>query len=136
MRVAMILDAFRGDHAGQCPRNRLPNEIIFAAQGDSGEAFRAIVAGAVRVRLLAPVSRDLAVTAIVRDGEVFRAQLAGYEDEPRVRAGVYLASLAVLVFDPGGKEYNGTAIATVPIDEDLPVVPRPDGDAAEKASRQ
>lgn len=135
MRIAMTLDAFQGDGSAHCLRNRPPNSIIFTALGDSGESFRAIVAGAVRVRLLAPVSRDMAVTAIVRDGEVFRAQLAGYEGEHRIRAGVYLVSISVIVFDPGGKEYNGTAVATVPIDEDLPEVPRPEGDEGKSAPR-
>lgn len=81
-----------------------------------------------RVRLLAPQSQDLAVTAVTRGGEAYRAQPASNTGDARLRAGVYLASMAVVVFDPGGEEYNGTALATVAIDEDLAETPRPDGE--------
>ena len=126
MRTAMILHAFTGDPAC-CLRNRPPNELLFTAQSDSGNSFNAIVPGAMRVRLTAPASRDLPVTSVTRDGEVFHAQLARYDDESAIHSGVYLASVFAVVFVLGGEEYTGTALATVPIDEDLPAIPRPRG---------
>ncbi|MDX1979591.1 MAG: hypothetical protein SFV51_04925 [Bryobacteraceae bacterium] len=125
MRTAMILHAFTGDQHGCCPRNRRPNEILFTAQKDSGDSFSAIVPGAMQVRLLAPASRELTVIAVPRDGEVFRAQLARYDDDPPIHSGVYLASIFAVVFVPGDDEFTGTGLATVVIDEDLPAVPRP-----------
>ena len=124
MRTAMILNTFTGD-AGHCWRNYLPNEILFTARSDSGDSFSAIVPGAMRVRLIAPTSRDLPVTTVTRDGEIFRAQLARYDDEPPVHSGEYLASVYAVVFVPGDDEYTGTAMAGVAIDEDLPTVARP-----------
>ncbi len=123
MRTAMILHAFTGDPG--CWRNRLPNEILFTAQSDSGNSFSAIVPGAMRVQLLAPASRTLPVTAVTRDGEAFHAQLARYDDEAPVHSGVYLASVFAVVFVLGGEEFTGTALASVAIDEDLAAIPRP-----------
>ena len=124
MRTAMTLHPFNGDPAC-CLRNRTPNELIFTAQGDSGDSFNAIVPGAMRVRLIAPTSRDLSVVGVTRDGEVFHAQLARYDDEALIHSGVYLASMFAVVFVPGGEEFTGTALATVSIDEELPAIPRP-----------
>ncbi len=126
MRAAMILHAFTGDHAN-CWRNRQVNEILLTAQSDSGDSFNAIVPGAMRVRLIAPAARELPVTSVIRDGEIFRAQLARYDDEARVHSGFYLASVFAVVFVPGGEEFTGTALASIMIDEDLPEVPRPPG---------
>lgn len=42
MRLAMRLDAFKSDPSTHSLRNRLHNEIVFTAQGDFGENFRAI----------------------------------------------------------------------------------------------
>ena len=124
MRTAMILHPFAGDPAC-CLRNRLPNELTFTAQSDSGDSFNAIVPGAMRIRLLAPASRDLPVIGVTRDGDVFHAQLARYDDEAPIHSGVYLASMFVVVFVLGGEEFTGTALATAAIDEDLPAIPRP-----------
>jgi hypothetical protein len=122
MRTAMILRALDGDPG--CWRNRQPNEILFTAQRDDGGSFNTIVPGGMRVQLLAPASRTLPVTSVIRDGEVFRAQLARYDDEAPIHSGVFLASVLAIVTIPGG-EFTGTAIASVPIDEDLPAIPRP-----------
>lgn len=100
MRTAMILHAFTGDHFNGW-RNRQPNEILFTAQNDSGDSFSALIPGAMSVQLLAPASRTLPVTSVTRDGEVFRAQLARYDDEPAVNSGVYLASLFAVVTQRG-----------------------------------
>ena len=124
MRTAMILHPFVGDPAC-CFRNRQPNELLFTAQSDSGDSFNAIVPGAMQVRLLAPASRDLPVIGVTRDGCVFHAQLAHYDDEAPIHSGVYLSSMYVVVFVPGAEEFTGTALATVLIDEDLPAIPRP-----------
>ena len=51
----------------------------------------------VRARVPAAVARDLVVQTVVADGEVFL----------------------------GGNEFNGSAVATVRLDEDLAAVPRP-----------
>lgn len=125
MRRAMILHAFAGDNA-DCWRNRSPNEILFTAQSDSGDSFSAIAPGAMRVQLLAQASRTLPVTSVTRDGEVFRAQLAHFDDEPAVHSGLYLASVFAVVL-VAGEEFTGTGLASVPIDEDLPTTPRPPG---------
>lgn len=124
MRTAMILHAFTGDHFNGW-RNRQPNEILFTAQNDSGDSFSAIIPGAMSVQLLAPASRTLAVTSVTRDGHVFRAQLARYDDEPAVNSGVYLASVFAVVFVPPSGEFTGTALASVVIDQYLPEIPRP-----------
>ena len=129
MRTAMILHAFTGDPMG-CWRNRQPNEIIFTAQGDSGDSFNTILPGAMRVQLLAPASRSLPVTNVTRDGEVFHAQLARFDDEAPVHSGLYLASVFAIVFF-GGEEFTGTALASVQLDEDLPAIPRPEGGPVE-----
>ena len=122
----MILHAFTSDNAN-CWRNRQPNELLLTAQTDSGDSVNAIVPGAMRVQLLAPASRTLPVTGVIRDGEVFHAQLARYDDESPVHSGVYLASVFAVVFVPGGEEFTGTALASMAIDEDLAAIPRPRG---------
>lgn len=122
--AAMLITAFTGD-AGMCGSNRLTNEILFTAQGDSGSTFSAILPAVTQVRLLEPAARLLPVTEIVRDGEVFHARLARYDDEPAVRAGVYLASVSTIVSIPFGETFLGAALATVRINEDLPAIPRP-----------
>jgi hypothetical protein len=125
MRTAMIVQAFDGDHS-RTWRNRQPNEIIFTAQrGDTGDTFNAIVPGAMQVQLLAPASRTLPVTGVTRDGEVFHAKLARYNNEATVPAGVYLASVFAVVFVPGNNEFTGTALASVVIDRSLPAIPPP-----------
>ena len=122
---AMILNPFIGDNGG-CWSNRSSNEIIFtAARSDLGATFNAIEPGAMQVRLSAPAARLLAVTGVIRDGEVFHAQLARFDDEPPVRTGLYLTSVLVVASIPFGETFQGTAIASVRIDEDLPAIPRP-----------
>ncbi len=127
MRTAMIVHAFDGDHSKGW-RNRQPNEIIFTAQrGDTGDTFSAIVPGAMQVRLLAPTLRTLPVTSVTRDGEVFHATLARYNDESGVPIGFYLASAFAVVFVLGSGEFTGTALTSVVIDRSLPAIPRPPG---------
>lgn len=124
----MILHAFTGDPGCcGCLRNRQVNELLFTAQSDSGDSFRAIVPGAMTVQLLAPASRTLPVVSVTRDGEVFHAKLARYDDEAAIHSSTYLASIFAVVFESGagGEEFTGTALATIPLDEDLPAIPRP-----------
>ena len=75
--------------------------------------------------LLNPASRSLQVVNVVRDGQVFHAQLARFDDEEPIHSGVYLASVFVFVFQPPDGNYTGTALASVRVDEDLPAIPRP-----------
>ena len=93
---AMILNPFTGDNGG-CWSNRSSNEIIFtAARSDLGATFNAIEPGAMQVRLSAPAARLLAVTGVIRDGEVFHAQLARFHDETaqfQPREAIQLANL-------------------------------------------
>ena len=129
MRTALLLHVFTGD-ATPGWRNRQSNEIIFTAQNAAGYSVRAVVPGAINVQLLSPASRALVVTAVTRDGEVFHAQLARYDDEAPIHSGLYLASVSATVFEAPSDDYTGTALASILIDEDLPVVPRPrDGEA-------
>jgi len=121
---AMTIHAFTGDGSA-CFSNRLPNEILFTACGDSGEPFNAIQPGATRVQLLHPAGRELAVTDVIRDGSAFHARLARYSDEPAVRAGLYLVSLWTVVSIPFGETYVGATLASVKLDEDLPAIERP-----------
>lgn len=123
MATAMMLHAFTGDSFA-CWRNRRANEVLFTAQNDGGASFTAIVPGAVRVQLLEPASRWLPVISVTRDGEVFHAQLARFDDEAAIHSGVYLASVFAVVF-VAGEEFQGAALASVAIDEDLPQIPRP-----------
>ena len=134
MITAMILHAFTGDTA-HCWLNRQPNEILFTAQNTAGYSFNAIVPGAMLVQLLAPESRTLPVTAVIRDGEVFRAQLARLDDEPAIHSGLYLASVFAVV-SVGGDEFTGTALASVHLDEDLPQVARPPNERATAGKSQ
>lgn len=124
MSTAMILHAFTGDNAHCCWLNRKANEILFTAQNTSGYSVNAVVPGAMHVQLLAPESRTLPVTSVIRDGEVFRAELARYDDESAIQSGLYLASVFAVVAVPGN-EFTGTALASVHLDEDLPQVSRP-----------
>lgn len=135
MNKAMILHAFTGDHATGW-RNRQSNELLFTALNDTGNSFSAVIPGAMQIQLLAPSSRTLQVTTVTRDGEVFHAQLARFEDEPQVHSGVYLASMSVVVFVPPTGDFKGTAIASVTLDEDLPAIPRPPEGGRTSATRK
>jgi len=119
MRLGMNVHAFAGDNGPQI-LNRSANEIVFTAIGTEGTFFKPVV----RARVLAPVPRDLVVQTVVADGEAFHASVARYDDEPAFRAGTYLCAIVLVAFH-GADEFNGSALASVRLDEDLAAVSRP-----------